>query len=408
MTGHRLIRRGDGQRARRIRVLTLVDGIGTYGGGESLAREVVQRMDPDRFERSFCVSRWDPATAEDPLVAAALAELDEAGVEFIGLERYGRPALRPWGGLISRLRRDPVDVLHAHKFGSNAWGALVSPAARVPIFIAHEHTWSFEGRPVRKLVDRFLIGRVAEVVVAVSREDRRRMIEIERLDPDKVHFIPNGIPDPERGQEAADGASLRRELGIAADAPVIGTVATLRPQKALDLLIEATALLVDEHPGLRVLIAGGDVGGDTTLREALTAQARRAGVEENVLMLGLRGDVPAVIDAFDVAVICSDFEGSPLSVMEYMEGAKPVVATAVGGVPDQVADGDNGLLVPPRDSRRLAGAIGELLADPELAARMGARGRERRREEFSIDTTVRRIEELYERCLHGREDAVHG
>ena len=120
MTGHSLNSDGDAPGAGRIRVLTLVDGIGTYGGAESLAREIVQRLDPERFERSFCVSRWDPATAAEPIVQRALAELDEAGVEFIGLERHGRPALRPWGRLVLGLRRNPVDIVHAHKFGSNA------------------------------------------------------------------------------------------------------------------------------------------------------------------------------------------------------------------------------------------------------------------------------------------------
>jgi glycosyltransferase involved in cell wall biosynthesis len=386
-------------------VLTLVDGIGTYGGGESLAREIVQRLDPERFERAFCVSRWDPATASDPPVERALGELEEAGVEFIGLERFGRPALRPWGALVSRLRREPIDILHTHKFGSNAWGALLAPAARVPVFIAHEHTWSFQGRPVRKLADRLLIGRVADVVVAVSREDRRRMIEIEGLDPEKVLFIPNGIPDPPAAAEAAGGEAIRRELGIEPGAPVLGTVATLRPQKALDVLIRATALLAGARPSLQVLIAGGDVAGDPAMRNQLEALARELGVEQNVRLLGLRTDVPAIIDALDIAVCSSDFEGSPLSVMEYMAGAKPVVATSVGGVPDLIADGENGLLVPPQDPQGLAAAVAELLADPQRARRMGEAGRTRRREEFSIDATVRHIEDLYDELLQPRAEA---
>lgn len=393
MTGHRLISRGDAARPRPLRVLTLVDGIGTYGGAESLARELVQRLDPDRFERAFCVSRWDPAVAAEPTVARALAELDEAGVEFIGLERYGRPALRPWASLASRLRREPVDILHAHKFGSNAWGAVLAPLARVPVFIAHEHSWAFEGKPWRRLLDRHLVARSADAIVAVSSEDRRRMIEIEGIPPELIELIPNGIPDP----PPSERGDVRAELGIDPEAPVIGTVATLRPYKGVDVLIQAAAEVAREHPDLRVLVAGGDEGTDTTVRAELRRLIAELGLDQNVLLLGFRNDVPAVVQAMDIGVCSSDFEGSPLSVMEYMEEGKPVVASAVGGIPDLVEDGVTGALVPPRDPERLAAAISELLADPAERAQMGERARRLRRERYSIDATLARLSELYER-----------
>ncbi len=401
MTGHRLIGGGDAHEERPIRLLTLVDGIGTYGGAESLARKLVQRLDPERFARSFCVSRWDPETAADPTVQRAMAELDEAGVEFIGLERYGKPALRPFASLIARLRRDPVDILHSHKFGSNVWGAIVAPLGRVPTFIAHEHSWAFEGRPLRRLLDRHLIARRADVIVAVSSEDRRRMIEIEGIPPELIELIPNGIADPPAGERG----DVRAELGIARDAPVIGTVATLRRYKGVDVLIEAVALLVRDDPRLRVLVAGGDEGTDTSVRTELRQLISERGLEENVLLLGFRADVPAVVAAMDVGVCSSDFEGSPLSVMEYMAEGKPVVASAVGGIPDLVKDGVTGTLVPPRRPERLATAIGALLDDPAARAAMGERGRELREAEYSIDATVRRLTELYERTHRAATDA---
>jgi glycosyltransferase involved in cell wall biosynthesis len=374
-------------------VLTLVDGIGTYGGAESLARRVVQRLDPDRFQRTFCVTRWDPATTADPTVRQALAELEETGVEFLGLERYGRPALRPFGDLVGRLRRDPVDIVHAHKFGSNAWAALLSPLAKVPALIAHEHSWAFEGRPLRRLLDRHLIARVAKVIVAVSSEDRRRMIEIEGIPEEMIELIPNGIVDPPDEPRS----DVRAELGIPAEAPVIGTVATLRPYKGVDTLIRAAAELVADHPDLRVLVAGGDEGTDTSVRAGLRQLTAELGLERNVLLLGFRADVPSVVAAMDVGVCSSDFEGSPLSVMEYMEEGKPVVASAVGGIPDLVEDGVTGALVPARQPRVLAQAIHELLLDPAKREEMGERGRELRRSQYSIDATVAHLEELYER-----------
>lgn len=394
MNGKSLASPRVGPASRRLRILTLVDGIGTYGGAESLAREIAMRLDRERFEVTFCVSRWYPEAPAEPTIAAALAELDAAGAGFIGLERIGKPALRPWGKLIAELRRRPVDILHAHKFGSNAWGAVIAPLAGVPAMIAHEHSWAFEGRPLRRLLDRQLIARRADVIVAVSAEDRRRMTSVEHIPPGMIELIPNGIPDP---PPAGERAEVRAELEIPARAPVIGTVATLRPYKAVDVLIRAAALLVAEHPDLRVLVAGGDEGTDTSVRAGLRALVAELGLERNVELLGFRDDVPAVIDAMDVGVCCSDFEGSPLSVMEYMEEAKPVVATTVGGIPDLITDGVNGWLVPPRDHARLAEAIESLLSDPDRGAEMGRRGRELRRTEYSIDATVGRVADLYER-----------
>ena len=118
-------------------------------------------------------------------------------------------------------------------------------------------------------------------------------------------------------------------------------------------------------------------------------------------MLGYRSDVPDVIAALDVAVSSSAFEGSPLAVMEYMESARPIVATRVGGVPDLIEDGVHGLLAEPGDAAGLAAAIRRMLADREGARRMGEAARERRRREFTVDLMVRRLEALYERLVEG-------
>ena len=191
-------------------MVTLVDGIGLAGGAERLAREVVVRLDPERFERTLCVSRWSAERESDAVAAGAVAELDDAGVRFIGLRRRGAWTSPSWRPLYSLLREGGIDVLHAHKFGSNVWAAVLGTLARTPAIVAHEHTWSFQGQPVRKLLDRRLIAARADAFLAVSEQDRRRMIEIERIDPGKVIFVPNGIP-------AAAGPRRRRHQGRAGD-----------------------------------------------------------------------------------------------------------------------------------------------------------------------------------------------
>jgi glycosyltransferase involved in cell wall biosynthesis len=171
------------------------------------------------------------------------------------------------------------------------------------------------------------------------------------------------------------------------------------------VLLRAGAQLVERFPNLsdlRILVAGGDEGTDTSVREDLRRLIDDLGIADNAILMGFREDIPDVIEAMDIGVCSSDFEGSPLSVMEYMEAGKPVVATAVGGVPDLITEGVQGLLVRRRDPDQLAAALGELLADPERRAEMGRSGRTRRRSEFSVEATVDHVADLYERVAAGR------
>lgn len=369
-----------------MRVLTLVDAVGIGGGGERVARQIATGLDSERFQVCVCVTRWRPgADSEEPL-----AELRDAGVEFLGLERRSRLDVAPWRKLVAFARGRRIDVLHSHKIGSNIWAALLVPAMPHPVFVAHEHTWSYEGNPGRKFLDRNLIARRADAFVAVSREDQERMVTIEKVPREKTRFIPNGIPDL---PQPTPGRDVRAELCLDPAQRVVGVVAALRPQKAHEVMVRALPSLRARVPGAVVVFAGSAAPNQV---DRLSALAAELGVADAAMFLGARSDVPDLIAAFDVCALSSDFEGSPLSVLEYMDGAKPVVATRVGGVPDLVEDGVTGLLVPPRDPEALAAALAEVLLDPDRAARMGEAGRARRQAEFTLSATARKVGELYE------------
>jgi glycosyltransferase involved in cell wall biosynthesis len=185
---------------------------------------------------------------------------------------------------------------------------------------------------------------------------------------------------------------VRAELGLG-EGPVIGSVGSLRPEKATGVLIRAAALLLPRLPDLQVLIAGD---GDSRSLERLAGEL---GIADHVHLLGHRSDIAAINATLDVAVNTSDREGSSLSIMEYMEAGLPVVATRVGGTPDLVLDGVTGLLVPPRAPEPLAAAVARLLDDPALAAQMGAQARTRRRKHFTLDRMAKQVEALYEELL---------
>lgn len=367
---------------RRLRVLSIVEALPIESGGaERLAAELTIRLDPHRFERILCSTR----RAEGPLLEQALA----AGVRMLPLARRSTTSLSSWRPLVRLLRRDRIDIVHAHMFGSNVWASVLAPATGVPVLVAHEHGWSYRGRPLRQFLDRELIARSANVMIAVSDEDRRSMIEVERIDPEKIVVLPNGIDPPPR-----EGRDIRTELGFDVDAPVVGSVGSLLPVKGFDVLIESAKLLRERHPKLRVLIIGQGVS-EPDLRRRIAA----ADLGRTVMLMGPRprDEVPAFIRAFDVAVCCSRREGCPLSVLEYMAAGKPVVATRVGGLPELVRDGRTGVLVPPEDSGALAAALGSLLADAGRRRDLGRHGMEVQRVEYSLDLQVERIEGLYER-----------
>jgi glycosyltransferase involved in cell wall biosynthesis len=362
-----------------IRVLMLLDELGPRSGGaERVAFQLAEHLPRDRFEVAVCATR----SVQSPWIEM----LRDHGVRWFALGRRTTADVLPFVRLARLLRRERVDVVHSHMFGSNVWATVVGRAARVPVVVAHEHTWDYEGQPLRRLLDRRLIGRHADAFVAVSDADRERMIAIEGVPAAKVRVMPNPfVPG------AGGGGDLRAELGLGADVPLVGIACILRPQKAVEVLLDAFALV---GASAHLVVAG-----DGACRPALERRADELGVAARTHFLGLRHDVGAILAGLDVAAISSDFEGTPLFALEAMAAGTPLVATAVGGLPS-LLDGA-GVLVPPRDPAALAAALDRLLADRSECERLAAAASERVRG-YAIDAVAERFGELYTELLARR------
>jgi glycosyltransferase involved in cell wall biosynthesis len=366
----------------RIRVLMLLKWLPTHAGGaERFAVGLATNLPTDRYEIVLCTTR----SAEGEL----LEQIRAAGVEHIGLERRNRADLLPWIRFTRMLRRRSFDVLHAHMFGSNVWGTVWGRLAGVPVVVAHEQTWSYQGDPLRRALDRELIGRFADAFVAVSTRDMERMIEVEGVARGKIVVIPNAyIP-----RASVANTDLREELGIGRDVPLVGTAAVMRPQKALHVLLDAFARVSTALPQAQLVIAG-----DGPLRADLEAQARDLNIAGRVRFLGYRTDVASLLDAMDVAVMSSDYEGSPLFAFETMAQGTPLVSTDVGAVRDVLEHGESVMLVPPRDPVSLSTAVEALLRYPGLRRSMG-RAAARRLSDFEMPVIAARFADLYESLL---------
>jgi glycosyltransferase involved in cell wall biosynthesis len=285
-----------------------------------------------------------------------------------------------------RLRRlvGRFDLVHAHIYASAAAAAIATVGKGVPLLVT-EHTEARWRNRRARLVCRWVYRR-AQRVICVSSVIRRRLIEEDSVPPGRITVVPNAaVATPEVRPDAPQSLPAGWREG-----PLVGVVARLQPEKGVADFLKAVARVAPLVPRARFLIAG-----DGPLREELGLLAQRLGVRERVHFLGFRSDARALTRFLDVLVVPSLSEGSPLVVLEAMTAGVPVVASGVGGIPDQVRHDKEGLLVPPGDPAALSDALLRLLRDPARARSLGEAGRRRAASEFSHATMVERIEAVY-------------
>ncbi len=208
-----------------------------------------------------------------------------------------------------------------------------------------------------------------------------------------VHLVRSGIDLAEFARADALRAAARAELGLAADTPVVGMIACLKPQKAPLDFVELAAAVAAARPDTRFFIAG-----DGALRAAVEARLAHHALSARCALLGWRRDVPALLGALDVLVLTSRWEGLPRVCPQAMAAGRPVVATAVDGTPEAVVNGRNGFLIRPGDTATGAARVLELLDDPALRARFAAAGRAAV-SEFSEERMVADQERIYTELL---------
>lgn len=351
------------------------------GGAERLTVELASRLPARGYRVTVCTTRDD--ADDDAFRRHQRDRLAAAGVELASVGRRRRLDSVKMRRLPELLRRGHVDVLHTHLYGSNLWGTVLGRLAGVPAIVAHEHGWSY--RPsTRRWFDGQVIARLSSAFVVGSASNRTHMIVLEGVAPEKAVLIPNAFfPRDEHGGD------LRRELRVDDRALLVGTVAKLRREKALDLLLAAFVRVRAEIPHARLVIAG-----DGVVRRELEGQARELGIADATFFLGAREDVDTILRALDISVVCSDFEATSLFALEAMTHGSALVCTEVGGLRELLTDGMDGVLVPPRNAAALGQAIVTLGRDADQRARL-VRVAAQRAEAFSADTLVDRYDRLY-------------
>ena len=375
-----------------LRVLWLIKGLGP-GGAERLLVAQAAARDRDRFR--VAVAYLLPF--KDHLVP----ELEALGVPTICLDGGHESDLR-WAARLRRLLVEhPADVVHVHSPYVAAVTRLVlrtlPPATRPALLTTEHNRWPRHDR-VTRTANRVTLG-LDDATLAVSDDVRSTMPPGAH---DDIEVVVHGIDLDAVRAAAGDRATARTALGLADDDLAVVTVANLRREKALEVLLEAAALVARDGGGDRIRFL---VVGQGPLADELDALHRRLGLGDRLRLLGYRDDVPAVVGAADVFCLSSRHEGLPVALMEALALGVPVVATAVGGVPELITTGVDGVLVPADDPRALADAVVDLATDDARRAALAA-GAAERGEAVGIGPAQRRLEERYLELAAARRTAA--
>jgi glycosyltransferase involved in cell wall biosynthesis len=373
--------------SRPYKIVYLIDGLG-MGGAERLMVPILKNLNRELIEPHVCVFQIRDG---NPIA-------DELRSNGISVELLHIPYLRDWTA-IPRLRKYlkglQADLVHTQLEFADTLGNIASKSLHLPS-VCTIHTMPSQEMTVKakvhQQVEWFSLRYFCDRVISVSDEARRYHIKISNSSPEKVVMMYNGIDlGPYRHIDRAQARSaVRNELGIPDTADLLTTVAVLREPKGIQYMIRALPAILAFFPDVYYLIVGHGA-----YHDALVSEVKNAGMQEHVIFTGVRRDIPQILSASDVFVLPTLTEALPTVLAEAMASRLPIIASAVGGIPEMIIDGENGNLVTAGNLHELAEACKRLLADPAWRVRMGESGWKTVDQKFNITEQVRQLEALY-------------
>lgn len=392
----------------RTAILVLIDLLYEQGGTEKFLLQLLAGLDRQRFTPLVCPLQ--------PLDSPMIRLLREQGIEVmpLGIDRLlSLHALRCAWRLRRLIKSRGIRIVQTIHFASDLLGALCRGIWGSPALISCRRDMGFKENGRRHLLLRRITNRRMSRIVGNSAAMIDRLAAHEGIAAARLQLIRSGVEAsalPDRARRAARRAGLRAGLGLPAGHPLIGCVANIMPIKGHQYLIEATALLRQRGVPVQLLLIGGyheDEGAFNGHFAMLKQRITTLGLQQSVHFLGHRPDAANLVGLLDIFVLPSLSEGFSNALLEAMAAGVPAVATAVGGNPEAVIDGQTGLLVPPGEAGAIADALERLLADPRRRRQMGAASHQRVLECFQLPQMVQTWEALYE-SLAGAADRQEG
>jgi glycosyltransferase involved in cell wall biosynthesis len=367
---------------KKINILQLVNGF-AIGGGEIKLLELIEKLDKEKYKIVVCsVGQGGPLQSEFERVCPRVVVFEKRHRFDIGLIFK----------LVKLMRQERIDIVQTTLLYADILGAVAAKIAGVPFVVS----WDVVTQPFKTLhkMAYSVAKRNMNLVVTVSDAINRKTVAERNMPVDRVKTIHYGVDLDKFNTNGVDTAVKRRELGLSEDELLVGVVARLNEQKGHKYLVAAAPEIVKQFPHVRFVFVG-----DGPLRADIEKQIDDLGISRHFTFLGFRDDVHEILKVFDIFVLPSLYEGLPNVVLEAMAAGKPIIATAVDGTPEAVADGETGLLVPSREPEPLKSAIIKLVSDEKTRLVMARNARKRAESHFSLEKQVRAFENLYDTCL---------
>jgi glycosyltransferase involved in cell wall biosynthesis len=374
---------------RRVRVLHVVEDL-PVGGLETTLYQIVTHLDPEIYDvRTCCIEEGGPIAEE----------LQTKGyhVDILGLNNYYSP--RQLSSLKRYLKKHDPDIVHTHGEFASTFGRIAALMNRTPVILRHIQT-----KANLKFRHRFydgLLTRWTQGAVAVSENCAQHHIEKCRIPKKKMTVLPNGV-DLEAFDNTSFPSQFLDQWDLKEQDILIGCVGRLSPIKGHIFMIRALPAILEKYPNTHLIIIG-----DGPDKPKLVNETKRLSVSDAVLFTGLRRDVPSLLKALRVFVLPStEVEGLPLSIAEAMCAGVPVVASDVGGVSEIVRHSETGLLVAPKNPAQLSSAALKILGDPRFSEELVKNALILCRNEYSVETLVKRLESIYGDLLARKSEKV--
>jgi Glycosyltransferase len=365
------------------RIFHLIKSLGR-GGAETLLSNGLQYANHERFEYGYGYFL--------PWKNAIVPSLQQEGAEVICFNSRRVPTILLSVPAVARfLKHWKADLLHCHLPVAGVVGRLAARLSGIPV-VYTEHSVMEQYHPWTRRMN-LLTWKMQDYVIAVSKQVSAS-IAANAGSRVPVQVVQNGIPVDRFIRSPEDAKRIRVELNIPENAVVVGTVAVFRPVKDLNGWLKAARIIKDQHKNAHFLMVG-----DGPLFKVIRSTATELGLDDAVHFVGLQQNVSPYFSAMDVYASSSQLEGLPLSLLEAMAMNLPVVATAVGGIPEAVKDDKTGFLVSPGDPAALAGKICILISNDRLRQEFGQAGRARIEESFSMKRMIEDLEQIYSTIL---------
>lgn len=379
----------------KIKILHIINSL-DIGGNERFLLQILEYLPRERFHQEVCV----PDRGKD-----ATRDLERECHRL----RTGITIIRAAGNLDARvllklkhlIMRGHYDIVHTHLIYSQIYGRLAAAAAGAKVVVSSEqNVYRAKAHAPFRWIEGRLSG-LTDRIIACSNGVREHLIRKVGINPLKVVVVPNAVdtgvffPIGRESPLFEKVRDVRRELGIEDGDVVTGTVGHMSPQKGHRFLVAAIRRVQLRYPQAKFVFVGKG-----KLREDLRKQARALGIEGAVRFAGIREDIPIVLNGFDVFVLPSLWEGFGTAIIEAMACGVPVVATRVGGIPEIIEHGTDGLLVPPGRSRPLAQSIIKLLDNASLRRDMIYRGLRKTMGPFNVARMVETVAKIYSQMFY--------